>query len=161
MMRILFTTLLTGALVLATSATGAAGEFDDISQYRLPAADPRTAVPYSPEDKSYILGQMRLFLATSQRIVAAAAGDDKAEIAKAAAVLGAKHNGNDPSRPAGIRDRQPKDWNLLVADLRKQFDDLAAQAPGQPVGASLQQLSTTMQICTGCHQIYRIVDAPS
>jgi hypothetical protein len=136
----------------------AAGEYDDISEFLLPVPDPRIAVRYSPEDKSYLLGQMRLYLATSQRIVAAAAAGDRAEIAKLAAVPGIKHNMKDPSRPAGIRERTPKEWDATAGELRKQFDELATRATTQPVSASLEQLSGIMQICTGCHQTYRMVE---
>ena len=143
---------------LMPSKPRAGSEYDDISELRLPVPDPRLAVAYSREDRSYILGQMRLFLATTQRIMAAAGDGDGARIAELAAVLGANHNRNDPSRPAGIRERQPKPWDQTVVAMRNQFDALAAQAAAQPVSASLQQMSIIMQACTGCHQTYRITE---
>jgi len=147
-------------LIFMTGATSLAAdsEHDDISEFRLPIPDPRSGVQYSLEERSYILGQMRLFLATSQRIVDAAAAGDRTKISHLATVVGAKHNEKDPSRPAGLRDRQPVIWTHTIGEVRKSFDNLAANATSQSIETSLKQLSLTMQLCVQCHQSFHIVE---
>ena len=131
---------------------------DERSAMRLPANDPRIAVSINGEDRAYVLGQMRLFLANIQRITSALAGNDLALAAKVAAIAGAKNNENDPSRPATLRARQPAAWNQYIGQVRKGFDDLSNTASTAPVSDSLNKLSALTQNCVACHQTFRIID---
>jgi len=131
---------------------------DERSAMRLPANDPRTAVSISGEDRAYVLGQMRLFLANIQRTTSALASGDLAAASKIAAIAGARNNENDPSRPPTLRARQPAAWNQYIGQVRKGFDDLASTAATAPVSESLNKLAAVTQNCVACHQTFRIVD---
>jgi len=131
---------------------------DERSAMRLPANDPRIAVSITGEDRAYVLGQMRLFLANIQRVTAALASDDRILASKVAAIAGARNNENDPSRPATLRARQPDVWNQYIGKVRKGFDDLSETAATASVAESLNKLAAVEQNCVACHQIFRITD---
>jgi len=84
---------------------------DDIHAFRLPADDPRTAVRLVGEDRAYVLGQMRLFVVTFERMAGALARDEPALAAQAAALAGARRHMDDPRRPASLAQRFPAAWN--------------------------------------------------
>ena len=145
-------------LVANFGAWATGGEPDERSVMRLPAEDPRVAVSISGEDRAYVLGQMRLFLANIQRTTLALSKNDLELAGKVAAIAGAKNNEVDPSRPATLRARQPAAWNQYIGQVRKDFDDLASTAATAPVTVSLEKLSAVTQNCVVCHQTFRIVD---
>ena len=149
------------AALLSTASALAAADGavpDERSAMRLPAVDPRTAVPLAGEDRAYVLGQMRLFLAGIQRISAALGENDLALAAKVAAITGARNNDTDPSRPADLRARQPAAWNQYIGLVRRGFDDIANTAATAPVQDSLKKLGALTQNCVACHQTFQIVD---
>lgn len=131
---------------------------DERSVMRLPANDPRVAVSLAGEDRAYVLGQMRLFLANIQRVTAALGSNDLALASKVAAIAGAKNNETDPSRPPALRAQQPSAWNQYIGQVRKGFDDLASTAATAPVSDSLNKLAVVTQNCVSCHQTFRIID---
>ena len=131
---------------------------DERSVMRLPANDPRIAVSLAGEDRAYVLGQMRLFLANIQRITAALAGNDRILASKVAAIAGARDNESNPSRPPTLRTRQPEAWIQYIGQVRKGFDDLASTAATAPVPDSLNKLAALTQNCVACHQTFRIID---
>jgi len=131
---------------------------DERSVMRLPANDPRIAVSISGEDRAYVLGQMRLFLANIQRVTAALASNDLVLASKVAAIAGSKNNENDPSRPPTLRARQPDAWNQYIGKVRKGFDELSSTATTAPIPESLSKLSAVTQNCVACHQTFRIID---
>ncbi len=140
--------------VFAADASGG----DERSAMRLPANDPRVAVSIAGEDRAYVLGQMRLFLANIQRVTAALGNNDLALASKVAAIAGAKNNEIDPSRPAALRAQQPDAWNQYIGKVRKGFDDLASTAATAPVSNSLSKLAGVTENCVACHQTFRIID---
>ena len=156
------TACLTGGLMCAAIVSSVSAEepsaADERSSMRLPAIDPRTAVSITGEDRAYVLGQMRLFLANIQRITAALASNDPVLASKVAAIAGAKNNENDPARPATLRARQPATWNQYIGQVRKGFDDLSSTAATAPVSDTLYKLSALTQNCVACHQTFRIID---
>ena len=131
---------------------------DERSSMRLPANDPRIAVSITGEERAYVLGQMRLFLANIQRTTAALASNDLALASKVAAIAGAKNNESDPSRPPTLRAHQPAAWNQYIGQVRKGFDELSSTATTAPVSESLNKLSAVTQNCVACHQTFRIID---
>ncbi len=161
-LRNLVTACLVGGLLFAACAFSVRAEEpsrpDERSVMRLPADDPRIAVSMTGEDRAYVLGQMRLFLANIQRITAALASNDLALASKVAAIAGAKNNENDPSRPATLRARQPAAWNQYIGQVRKGFDELSSTATTASVPESLSKLSAVTQNCVACHQTFRIID---
>ena len=142
------------ATVCAEQAPGQ----DERGAMRLPANDPRIAVSITGEDRAYVLGQMRLFLANIQRVTAALACGDRALAAKVAAIAGARNNESDPARPATLRARQPDAWNQYIGKVRKGFDDLSATVATASVSDSLGKLAAVQQNCVACHQMFRISD---
>lgn len=144
--------------VISTACAAEVSAQDERSAMRLPANDPRIAVSITGEDRAYVLGQMRLFLANIQRVTAALANDDRALASKVAAIAGARNNETDPSRPATLRARQPDTWNQYIGSVRKGFDDLSTTAATASVSESLNKLAAVEQNCVACHQIFRITD---
>lgn len=133
---------------------------DDISEMRLPAEDPRIAVFLVGQDRAYVLGQMRLFLSNLQRINAALADGNLSLVTQVAALSGKKRNEKDPSRPAGLRDRQPPAYTQYVAAVRASFDDIAQTAAAATVQETLGRVARMMRTCVACHQTFRLTDRP-
>lgn len=151
--------LVCAALASTYSAADSVRSFpDDISEMRLPAADPRIPVRLAGEDRAYVLGQMRLFLSNIQRINEALGKGNLDLVAKVAALSGSRRNENDPSRPAGLRDRQPAAYNKYIGALRKEFDELSLAAPRSSAQEISGRVGHLMENCVGCHQIFRLSD---
>jgi hypothetical protein len=123
------------------------------------AADSRQPLAVTAAEKAYILGQMRLFLASIQMIVKAAAKGDTKAVADAAAARGRRQNAGDPHFPKSLGAKLPPLWKQMGSGVRGGFDSLADSARS---GATREQgltiLSETMRNCVACHQTYRLVD---
>jgi len=125
-----------------------------------PFADERIALALTPPEKAYVLGQMRLFVASIQTIADGLAHGDAAQAAEAAAARGAARNAHDPDFPASLNEKLPADWKQFGGSLRKGFDGLAQSlAQGEPQSQSLARLADLMRNCVSCHASYRVVES--
>lgn len=120
--------------------------------------DSRLALPLTPAERGYVLGQMRLFVESIQGIAAGLSDGQRVRAAEAAAARGLERNANDPQFPPTLGAKLPAEWKQLGGALRRGFDGLAQGiGDGEGPQQSLAQLGDVMKNCVACHATYRIV----
>ena len=143
---------------LGWSATLHAEPTANTQEFRLSADDPRTPMHVAGDARAWMLGQMRLFLASVGNINGAIASGDRAKVARAARMVGLKIEESEPFRPANWRSLTPPGFGEMARTLRGGFDMIADQAET----ASPEKLNTLLaeqvQICVACHQMFRVAD---
>lgn len=121
------------------------------------AQDAREQAVRTEAERNFILGQMRLFLQSTQAITTALANNDLKTVADEAAARGRK--GTPLSQiPAGLKAKETPAWTGMMAGARAGFDDIAKAAhDGAPPIALIGMLGETMRNCVACHQSYQLV----
>jgi hypothetical protein len=120
--------------------------------------DSRLALSLTPAERTYVLGQMRLFVESIQAIATGLADGQRARAVEVAAARGLKRNAADPAFPSTLGAKLPADWKQLGGALRRGFDGLAqGMAEGEGPQQSLARLGDVMKNCVACHATYRIV----
>jgi cytochrome c556 len=121
------------------------------------ALDPREPAIRTSEERTFIFGQMRLFLETIAALQDDLAQGDMAKVSADAARRGAKEF-SKALKPPGLLEKETDAWKQLGRSMRLGFDEIADKAKA---GASrediLATIAATMQNCVACHQTYRIV----
>jgi len=120
------------------------------------AQDAREPTARTESERVFILGQMRLFLQSTQAIAAALATDDLKTVASEAAARGRKGTPRS-AIPPGMKAKETPAWTAMMGGVRGGFDDLAdaAQAGAPPIKL-LGMLGETMRNCVACHETYRL-----
>ena len=120
------------------------------------AQDAREPAARTEAERHFILGQMRLFLQSTQVITAALATGDLEAVAGEAAARGRR--GTPMSAiPPGMKAKETQAWAAMMAGARGGFDDLAGAAQaGAPPAKLLGILGDTMRNCVACHGSYRL-----
>lgn len=140
--------------VLAVAVAAFAYKFT-VGEVR-PSEDGRVAVVLTKDERNALLLEMRAWLESSQRILAAAARNDFGEVAKAAKASGMAA---EASTPASLFRKIPLEMKTLGFATRRKFDDIASEAErtkdGNRVVASLAE---ALGNCTACHATYRFVE---
>jgi cytochrome c556 len=123
-----------------------------------PAQDAREAAVRTPAERLFILGQMRLFLRSSQAILAALAQGDMITVATQAAARG--RSGTPVTDiPPDMKAKETAAWTALMGGARAGFDGIAwAAAAGAEPMQVLRTMGETMRNCIACHQTYRLAD---
>ncbi|MDD5390146.1 MAG: hypothetical protein PHD37_12420 [Gallionellaceae bacterium] len=114
----------------------------------------RAAIYLTTEEKAHIHQEMRLFLSSTQKIVASAAANDMKGVAEAARAAGmaAAHD-----VPAKLREKLPMQFKKLGHLTHQGFDDLARDADSLgDASQALKQLGQVMGNCVSCHAVFRI-----
>lgn len=121
------------------------------------ADDARMPAVRTEAERAFILGQMRLFLQSTQAITAALARDDRETVATEATARG--RTGTPLSEiPPAMKAKETPEWTAIMGRTRAGFDDLAKAArDGADSHALLGKLGETMSNCVACHQTYRLV----
>lgn len=120
------------------------------------AQDARTPAARTDAERVFILGQMRLFLQSTQVITAALATDDLKTVATEAAARGRKGTPLS-SIPPGMKAKETPAWTAMMGGARGGFDDLAdAARAGAPPIRLVGMLGETMRNCVACHETYRL-----
>ena len=142
---------ISGVLILAIVAMGY--KFMVVGSV-VPATDGREAIVLEPAERDLVLDEMRMFLASVQRITQAATAEDMVAAAKAAREVGLAAQ---QAVPGSLMGKLPLAFKKLGFDTHSKFDALALDAEqlGDPKHA-LQQLSTLMNNCVACHSAYQI-----
>ena len=120
----------------------------------VPATDGRQAIVLEPAERDLVLGEMRMFLESVQKITQAATAEDMVAAAKAAREVGLAAQ---QAVPGSLMGKLPLAFKKLGFDTHSKFDALALDAEqlGDPKH-TLQQLTTLMNNCIACHATYRI-----
>ena len=147
---------ISGVLILAIVAMGY--KFMVVGSV-VPSTDGRQAIVLEPAERDLVLGEMRMFLESVQKITQAATAEDMVAAAKAAREVGLAAQ---QAVPGSLMGKLPLAFKKLGFDTHSKFDALALDA--EQLGDSkhaLQQLSTLMNNCVGCHSAYQIQSAVS
>ncbi len=120
------------------------------------AQDAREPAVRTAAERDFILGQMRLFLQSTQIITAALARNDLQTVADEAAARGRK--GTPVSDiPPSLKAKETPAWTAMMGGARAGFDDIAKAAhEGTPPIKLVGMLGETMRNCVACHQTYRL-----
>ncbi len=120
------------------------------------AQDAREPAVRTEAERAFILGQMRLFLQSTQLIATALANTDLKTVADEAAARGRK--GTPVSDiPPTLKAKETPAWTAMMGGARRGFDDIAKAAQdGTPPIALIGMLGETMRNCVACHQSYRL-----
>jgi len=122
-----------------------------------PSDDGRTAVMLSKDERNALLLEMRVWLESSQGILAAASRKDFDEVIKSAKASGM---GAEAETPGSLFRKLPVEMKALGFDTRKKFDDIAADAEKfKDSDQIVTKLSVAMGNCIACHATYRFVEA--
>lgn len=142
---------ISGILILAVVAMGY--KFMVVGSV-VPATDGREALVLEPAERDLVLGEMRMFLSSVQRITQAVSEKDMIAVAKAAREVGLAAQ---QAVPGSLMGKLPLAFKKLGFDTHSKFDALALDAEqlGDPTHA-LEQLSTLMKNCVACHSAYQI-----
>lgn len=121
-----------------------------------PSDDGRMAVLLSKDERNMVLLEMRVWLQSSQGILAAATEKNFDAVIKSGKASGM---GAEAATPASLFRKLPLEMKALGFDTRRKFDDIAADA-GKYRDSSrvLEKLSIAMNNCIGCHEMYRFVE---
>ena len=120
------------------------------------AQDAREPAVRTEAERAFILGQMRLFLQSTQAITAGLGKNDLKTVEDEAAARGRK--GTPVSAiPPGMKAKETPAWTTMMAGARAGFDDIArAASEGAPPIKLVGMLGDTMRNCVACHQSYRL-----
>ena len=120
------------------------------------AQDAREPAVRTEAERTFILGQMRLFLQSTQTIMVALGKNDLKTVEDEAAARGRK--GTPVSAiPPGMKAKETPAWTAMMAGARAGFDDIARAAhDAVPSSELIGMLGATMSNCVACHQSYRL-----
>ena len=112
------------------------------------AEDARTVVPLDASQREHVLGEMRGFLATVERVTAALSRGDFDELSAAAPP--------GPVRmPPDIAQKLPPAFRQMAMSTHQQIAAIGADAAKRDSQHSLEQTSRLLQTCNACHAAYR------
>ncbi|OGA22195.1 MAG: hypothetical protein A3I01_11865 [Betaproteobacteria bacterium RIFCSPLOWO2_02_FULL_65_24] len=115
--------------------------------------DGRTVVLLTPEERTFVLKEMRGFLAGVQKLSAALANDDLQQAANVARNMGSEAGAGEP---AALMGKLPLEFKMLGLSLHADFDRLAREADAKAAPKDLlRQLGGTLQKCVACHDRYQ------
>ena len=119
-----------------------------------PSDDGRLAVKLSKDERNALLLEMRVWLQSSQSVLAAVAIKDFDEVARVAKVSGMAA---EADTPGSLFAKIPLEMKKLGFDTRSKFDAIAADASKKNSEHTINQLSIAMQNCIACHATYAFV----
>lgn len=122
------------------------------------ATDGRTAILLGPGERDLVLSEMRVFLESTQQILAGIAENDLEHAAGHARRSG---RAAQQAVPGSLMGKLPLAFKQLGLETHTGFDELALDA--EQLGDrehTLSQLTVLLQNCVACHAAYRIATAP-
>lgn len=141
-MRYLFITLL-----ILTTSVWAGG------------TDQRQVIQLNPEQRNFVLTEMRSLLSGLEKILTAIHKNDMAAVEKASRTLGfgMKHKAENP-----LHEVLPKNFMQMGMAMHKEFDKIADDARlKKDHRRSLLQVSEVLSKCNACHLTFQIQLTPS
>ena len=121
-----------------------------------PSDDGRQAVMLSKDERNALLLEMRVWLQSSQGILAAAAVKDFDAVIKSAKASGMEA---EADTPGSLFRKIPVEMKTLGFGTRSKFDEIAAEAAkSKDSNLVVSKLSIAMNNCIACHEMYRFVE---
>jgi len=121
-----------------------------------PSDDGRQAVMLSKDERNALLLEMRVWLRSSQGILAAASVNDFDAVIKSAKASGMEA---EADTPGSLFRKIPVEMKALGFDTRSKFDDIAVEAgKSKDSNQVVSKLSVAMNNCIACHEMYRFVE---
>ncbi|BBE51758.1 hypothetical protein OYT1_ch2241 [Ferriphaselus amnicola] len=121
-----------------------------------PSDDGRQAVVLSKDERNALLLEMRVWLQSSQGILAAASEKDFDAVIKSAKASGMQA---EADTPGSLFRKLPVEMKALGFDTRGKFDDIAAEAAkSKDSNQVITKLSVAMNNCIACHEMYRFTE---
>lgn len=116
--------------------------------------DGRQVLELTAAQRAHVLGEMRAMLIGTQAMLAALNAEDMATFARQARALGM---GMGHKAENHLHDVLPPAFMKLGMSVHQDFDRIASDAETlKDAKHSLQQLSSTMNTCNICHEVYQI-----
>ena len=116
--------------------------------------DNRQAIELSPEERDFVLAEMRGFLDSVQGILQGVVDGDMKTVAAAALKSG---TGPMQHAPRTLMTKMPMEFKMLGMDTHQKFGALADEASGMGDKQQvLKQLTALLANCGACHQGYRL-----
>lgn len=125
-----------------------------IQMKSLPSSDGRVVVQLSPQERNYLLAEMRNMLISVQQLVTALADNDRSK-----AVLTAQSASSHGSTqgPMTLMVKLPNEFKQAGAAMHAGFRELAASIErGDASERVYSQLANQLTYCVGCHETYRV-----
>lgn len=118
------------------------------------AEDGRVSIILKPNEKSFVLTEMRMLLEGVQGIIAGLSSGDLKQVAEEARRIGmASAVDVNPN----LMMKLPVSFKQQGMELHKQFDQFAELAEsGASAETLLAKLSEQLSSCVACHRIYRL-----
>ena len=117
--------------------------------------DNRVAIKLNAAERNLVLGEMRMFLNSVQKITAGIANKDMTEVTKAARAVGSAAS---QAVPGSLMAKLPLGFKKLGLSTHTAFDQLALDAEQmEDPEHALEQLGELLQNCVGCHAGHQIM----
>ncbi len=117
-------------------------------------ADNRVAVMLAPEEREFVLAEMRMLLEGVQGITAGVAANDMQQISSSARRIGMASAADVNPQ---LMMKLPLAFKQQGMSVHKQFDQLADMADsGASANELLTMLSEQLSSCVACHSIYTL-----
>lgn len=113
----------------------------------------RQAVPLTPEEREFVLAEMRDFLVMVEQVTGAVARGDFAAVAAAARPHGT--SGDKGRMPPAIAQKLPPPFRVMARGTHDQIDVLAADASRRDARHTLEQTSRLLATCNACHAAFQ------
>ncbi len=122
--------------------------------------DKRTEVRLNVHEREFVLNEMRTLLSELQGVVDGLARDDMKAVSVRLSNMGMKMAADDSPTLLG---KLPLALKTMGLGLHKKMDELSEKVAKNKINKKelLQELSTSLGTCVGCHSTYRISLAPS
>ena len=121
-----------------------------------PSDDGRQAVMLSKDERNALLLEMRVWLQSSQGILAAASEKNFDAVIKSAKASGMEA---EADTPGSLFRKLPVEMKALGFDTRSKFDNIAVEAEkSKDSSLVVKKLSMAMNNCIACHEMYRFVE---
>lgn len=123
-----------------------------------PGADGRAEILLEPAERDLVLSEMRVFLESTQQILA---GITEGDLERAAHHARRSGRAAQQAVPGSLMGKLPLAFKQLGLETHTGFDTLALDA--EQLGDrehTLSQLTALLQNCVACHAAYRIATVP-
>ncbi len=143
------------AIILWAATVGLFAWLQMQSRPQMHAAD-RTLIAVSPEERKYVLKEMRMMLESLQGIMMAMESNDAESLAEAAGTSG---NVRVATLPPSLMSKAPKDFRVMARGAHQGFSRIEAAAKaGADKNKIISLLGELLGECTACHDTYRFID---